>query len=183
MCTYPELSVSQARKRGCKCSRCREYDRIRQRELFQKPGYRERQNYNSRINRRRPEVAAKRLAYKAMRRSLYSTGVKFLTEEERIRTDKIYEEARKLSIQTGISHHVDHIIPLAQGGTHHPDNLQVLTSTQNTQKGIKIMYADETKIQRAIRKIIDQYGRVLEALATGNRSLLRAPKRRPTLWD
>lgn len=183
MCTYPDLPAKRARKKGCKCARCREYDRLRQQLLLSKPGVRARVNFNQRLRRQKPEVAAKDRAYKAKRRAKYSTGVRFLTEEEKILTDRIYAEARRLTKETGIAHHVDHIIPLAHGGTHHPDNLQILTSSQNVQKGIKIMYADETKVQRALRKIVEQYGRVLEALATGNRSLLGARKRRPTLWD
>lgn len=180
---YPDMPAKRARKRGCKCARCREYDRLRQQLLLSKPEVRARVNFNQRLRRQKPEVAAKDRAYKAKRRAKYSTGIKFLTEEEKILTDRIYAEARRLTIETGISHHVDHIIPLAHGGTHHPDNLQILTSSQNIQKGIKIMHTDGTKVQRALRKIIEQYGRVLEALATGNRSLLGARKRRPTLWD
>ena len=106
-----------------------------------------------------------------------------MTSEEKIRTDQIYEQARKLSQATGIKHHVDHIIPLAQGGTHHPDNLQILTEQENTQKGTKIMFANKDKIDNALRSIVSQYGRVLEALATGDRSRLRKDPIRPTLWD
>ena len=31
-------------------------------------------------------------------------------------------------------HHVDHIRPLAAGGVHHPDNLQVITAEENLSK-------------------------------------------------
>ena len=34
------------------------------------------------------------------------------------------------------SYHVDHIIPLALGGLHHPSNLQVLRGAENLKKGI-----------------------------------------------
>lgn len=43
-------------------------------------------------------------------------------------------------IETGIPHHVDHIIPL-QGenicGLHIPENLQILKATDNRKKGNK----------------------------------------------
>lgn len=41
----------------------------------------------------------------------------------------------KISAETGVKHHVDHIIPLARGGWHHQDNLQVLPSSVNHMKG------------------------------------------------
>lgn len=41
---------------------------------------------------------------------------------------------------TGIKHHVDHVIPLSKSGLHVPWNLEVLTATQNLQKGKRILY-------------------------------------------
>jgi len=52
---------------------------------------------------------------------------------------KIYEECRNLSLETGIPHEVDHIIPIAAGGLHHQDNLKILTRTENRKKGHKII--------------------------------------------
>lgn len=50
----------------------------------------------------------------------------------------IYDECRRLSEETGIQHHVDHIIPLVEGGLHHQDNLQILTAEENLRKGAKL---------------------------------------------
>lgn len=61
----------------------------------------------------------------------------WLTEEDKKRMDKIYEECREISKKTGITHHVDHIIPLLGkdvSGLHVPWNLQVLTATENIRK-------------------------------------------------
>lgn len=54
----------------------------------------------------------------------------------------IYAEARRLTAETGVPHHVDHIIPL-QGdyvsGLHVETNLQVLAGVENLQKGNKVV--------------------------------------------
>lgn len=50
---------------------------------------------------------------------------------------RFYDEASRLTRETGIRHEVDHIIPL-QGrnvtGFHHQDNLQILTRSENARK-------------------------------------------------
>ena len=52
---------------------------------------------------------------------------------------KIYEECRRLSVETGVPYEVDHIIPIAKGGLHHQDNLQIITMCENRKKGAKIL--------------------------------------------
>ena len=49
-----------------------------------------------------------------------------------------YRESERLTEETGITHHVDHIIPISKGGLHHQNNLQVLTKKENLKKGNKI---------------------------------------------
>lgn len=57
---------------------------------------------------------------------------------DRLIIAKIYLRSRILSELTHIPHEVDHIFPLAKGGLHHQDNLQILTRAENRSKGIKI---------------------------------------------
>ena len=68
----------------------------------------------------------------AMRRGAYPHD---LTSADRDAIAAIYKEARKLTRETEIEHHVDHIKPLVAGGTHHPKNLQILTAEENLKKG------------------------------------------------
>jgi len=62
-----------------------------------------------------------------------------LTNEEHERILLIYKECARITEETGILHHVDHIHPISKGGKHHPDNLQILTATENIRKGNKLL--------------------------------------------
>ena len=62
-----------------------------------------------------------------------------LTPEEHQRILLIYQECAKITEETGVPHHVDHIYPISRGGKHHPDNLQILTATENIRKGNKLL--------------------------------------------
>lgn len=65
----------------------------------------------------------------------------WLTKEQYNEIKLIYKKAKLLTIETGVIHHVDHIIPL-QGktvrGLHVPWNLQILEASENIRKGNKL---------------------------------------------
>ena len=61
-----------------------------------------------------------------------------LTKEEHQRIVEIYRECARITEETGIPHHVDHIHPISKGGQHHPDNLQILTAEENIRKSNKL---------------------------------------------
>jgi len=62
-----------------------------------------------------------------------------LTSEEHERILLIYKECARITEETGVLHHVDHIHPISKGGKHHPDNLQILTAIENIRKGNKLL--------------------------------------------
>lgn len=72
------------------------------------------------------------------RYSRSGASLRKLSEEEKSSIRAIYQEARRLSVETGIKHHVDHIIPLIRGGEHLPYNLQILTAIDNIRKSDSI---------------------------------------------
>lgn len=81
-------------------------------------------------------MSAKRRARKALRTP------KWLTKEDFLKIEDLYEEARRLTHDTGILHHVDHIVPLkgdGVSGLHVPYNLQILTYKDNLQKSNKLI--------------------------------------------
>ena len=61
-----------------------------------------------------------------------------LTPHEQQQVRAIYKLRTLLSRATGVMYHVDHHIPLKEGGLHHPDNLWIITAEENLRKGAKM---------------------------------------------
>lgn len=66
----------------------------------------------------------------------------WLKGELRKQVDAMYAECRRITAETGIEHHVDHIVPL-QGdnvcGLHLPWNLRIIPASENQAKGNKLL--------------------------------------------
>ena len=74
----------------------------------------------------------------ARRRAKIAKTYNELSSEDRDKVRDIYEESSKLNKEAGyIKYHVDHIRPLSKGGTHSPDNLQILLAEDNLKKSDK----------------------------------------------
>lgn len=84
----------------------------------------------------------KTIFYKAQRRSLKNNATpKWITDEQKEQIKKIYAEARRITEETGIPHHVDHIHPLRGKnfcGLNVHYNLQILTAEENMKKGNRL---------------------------------------------
>ena len=68
---------------------------------------------------------------------------KWLTKEDYLLMESFYDLAQKLTMETGVVHHVDHIIPLVGKnelgehvvcGLNVPANLRIITATENQKK-------------------------------------------------
>lgn len=72
----------------------------------------------------------------------HSATPPWLTEQHFKKIKDFYFKAEKMTLDTGVPHEVDHIVPL-QGknvcGLHVPWNLQVITASENCKKGIKLI--------------------------------------------
>ena len=89
-----------------------------------------------------------------------------LSLNERNVLAEIYAEAKRLTYETGVEHHVDHVRPLAAGGVHHPKNLRVVTAIENLKKGSTHNGKQQRYSQREKRELREQFLRELEAERT-----------------
>ena len=83
----------------------------------------------------------KRFAYQALARAKRRNAVPTWFDTIREDVQKIYIEARTKTLETGIPHEVDHIIPLVSEyvcGLHVPNNLRVITRFENRSKQNKL---------------------------------------------
>ena len=66
---------------------------------------------------------------------------KWLSEEHKQQIREIYRRCKQISEETGVPHHVDHIIPIKGknvSGLHVPQNLQIVTASYNMSKKNKV---------------------------------------------
>ena len=136
-CQYPFVCEEHAYNLGCRCPACLKSRTDRGRIYYNQNGGKERESQYRKLHADRDRPLAN--ARNAKRRTNIKNGSVNLTPEEKLRIREIYIKCKMISESTGIPHQVDHIIPVAKGGLHHPDNLQILTRFENLSKGSKIL--------------------------------------------
>jgi len=153
-CKHGHLSERFAKNRNCReCLRIRNRARTHTKDYWIDYGdeqYKERKRQNARkyYNARSHKRAVrKRRFFEKASRVATSKGV---TELRRLRL-----EAQLLSIDTGVKHEVDHIIPLIHPqvcGLSVPANCQVLTKAQNRRKARRFSQKEQSEIQMQLIK-------------------------------
>lgn len=141
-----KISLKSKKRRG------KNIEEYRKREQKSRDKRRDKERIRSRKNYEKNKIkigvyksdyakknAAKYRGYCAKRNAAKLNATpKWLTEEHWKQIQAFYDEAHRLTQETGISHEVDHIDPL-QGkdvcGLHVPWNLRVITMISNRQKG------------------------------------------------
>ena len=97
--------------------------------------------YKANAKRCYEKTKLKRFAYQALARAKRRNAVPKWFETIKEDVQKIYIEARTKTLETGIPHEVDHIIPLVSDyvcGLHVPNNLRVITRYENRSKQNKL---------------------------------------------
>lgn len=112
----------------------------------QRKGFSNYYNKNKDIHRERvsdwfTRNPGKRAFYNAGRRFLQAKQAIPLNDEQKNQMKLIYSEAQRITKEIGVTHHVDHIFPLAGkncSGLHVPWNLQIISFTENVRKSNKV---------------------------------------------
>ncbi|QGH74791.1 hypothetical protein MAL1_00012 [Bacteriophage DSS3_MAL1] len=87
--------------------------------------------------RNRAKCKAKKMRHIA---ALEMATPTWLTDDQWEQMNVTYEERDRITAETGVQHHVDHIVPLrgeSVCGLHVPWNLRVISAEHNTRKGNK----------------------------------------------
>lgn len=135
-----------------------DYAAKKMRVLRKDPEYKERFNaYLRKRMRERPDARGKMHARcknhrlkkpemnraRTMRRYARQWGATLSSHRKDVELS-LHAEARRLTQEMGVEHQVDHIIPLAAGGWHHHENMQVMPMTVNVQKNDDPFWTDPT---------------------------------------
>jgi hypothetical protein len=186
----------------------------RERIAAQKKAYREANRgkysiYHKSYNQKnRERLAAQKKAYKKnnyhlviewcrKRRAIQKNALVPFTAKEKEALIVLECTRQELQKETGRAYHIDHILPIAHGGIHHPVNLRILEGEENISKQDKLLpeaialapehfrlYSERVSPERAwefVRQLADGLGLSeddLDALISG-----KPLKGKPTLED
>ena len=136
-CQYPNLSPSWALQKGCKCDRCKLWQRTTNKHSYEKHREKNLKKQREKYSKKKERVggsvilSARVKMANALRRAKKCNC--YITEDpvEKDKIKELYENCIRIQMSTGIQHVVDHIIPFSKGGTHTFSNLQILTFEKN----------------------------------------------------
>jgi hypothetical protein len=78
-------------------------------------------------------------AYRASRRARKKECSVPLAETEKTKLRSLSRKMQRLNKKKGgVEYHIDHILPIDYGGVHHPCNLRIMESSENSSKSNKI---------------------------------------------
>lgn len=105
----------------------------KQRDKRKRIKYKEKRLLNTRLwkQRNKPRVRAYEKIKRARKQEVTCGNLNDIVH--------IYIHAQELRKQ-GFEVVVDHIIPLAKGGAHSPENLQIIYTKENAEKGVRLDY-------------------------------------------
>lgn len=128
-----EKPVDQFRKGRNVCKPCRNAG---ERRLYNNRTEDQAEAHRERSRKWRSRNPAKRAAQVAKYKAVKSKRTPQWSDLDAIAA--IYQECARVSKETGVPHHVDHILPLRGelvSGLHVPANLQILPAEDNMSKG------------------------------------------------
>jgi hypothetical protein len=108
-------------------------EQLREMERARRARYNERHKEAIRLKRKTPEF--RRVSRGITMRYQANKKQRLHKDHSVIAETELHSQAIRLTKETGIKHHVDHIIPIWGGGWHHHANLQVLPALINASKG------------------------------------------------
>jgi 5-methylcytosine-specific restriction endonuclease McrA len=143
-CLYPNFVLSNSYRKGCRCEACYNFNSERHKKYRQEnkkyfkdynKKYRQKNKKYFKLKekeyRNKIEFKIKKRERDAKRREIIKN---FISPEEKVKILELYKKCQLVSENTGISHHVDHIIPLCIGGKHEFKNLRIITAEENIRR-------------------------------------------------
>jgi hypothetical protein len=152
-CKHGHYSERFAKNRNCReCLRIRSRARARQDYWI---GYGDEQ-YKERKRANAKKYYSTRAHKRGVRqRRFFEKSSRVATKQGAVELRRIRLEAQLLSIDTGVKHEVDHIIPLIHDqvcGLDVPDNVQILTKAENRRKAARFDQEQQSRIQMQLLK-------------------------------